>query len=176
VPPGAASENTWRLFATCLGQSGHNHFMSHPIRLLAGLSLLAAQPDAAWRDRSPHETRFVTVDSSVRLEVLDWAGARRPILFVGCYLTAHVYDDIAPKLTDQFHMFAVTRRGVGASESPGDGARPAAPRGRHPRGDWRSRVAPHRTSEWFSRAGTPGGRPSALANSVAARQVRVANL
>ena len=55
----------------------------------------------------------MTVDSSVRLEVLDWGGAGRPILFVGCYLTGHVYDDIAPKLIDQFHVYAVTRRGVG---------------------------------------------------------------
>jgi hypothetical protein len=28
--------------------------------------------------------RFVVVDSSVRLEVLDWGGTGRPILFVGC--------------------------------------------------------------------------------------------
>lgn len=77
-----------------------------------------------WRDRSPHQVRFVTVDSSVRLEVLDWGGSGRPILFVGCYLTAHVYDDIAPKLTDQFHVYAVTRRGVGASDRPSTGYDP----------------------------------------------------
>jgi non-heme chloroperoxidase len=107
--------------------------MSHLIRLLAGLSLLVAQPGAAWRDPSPHKTRFVKVDSSVRLEVLDWGGAGRPILFVGCYLTAHVYDDIAPKLTDQSHVFAVTRRGVGLRITPRrgttrSGARPTASR------------------------------------------------
>src|SRR6266849_10530921 len=69
-------------------------------------------------------TRFVTVDSSVRLEVLDWGGAGRAILFVGCYLTGHVYDDIAPKLTDQFHAYAVTRRGVGGSDHPATGYDP----------------------------------------------------
>jgi pimeloyl-ACP methyl ester carboxylesterase len=79
---------------------------------------------AEWRDPSPHTTRFVTVDSSVRLEVLDWGGAGRPLLFVGCYLSAHVYDDIAPKLTNQFHVFAVTRRGVGASDRPATGYDP----------------------------------------------------
>jgi len=68
--------------------------------------------------------RFVTVDSSVRLEVLDWGGTGRPILFVGCYLTAHVYDDIAPKLIDRFHVYAVTRRGVGASDHPATGYDP----------------------------------------------------
>lgn len=79
-------------------------------------SALNAQP--AWRDPSPHQIRFVTVDSSVRLEVLDWGGSGRPIVFLGCYLTGHVFDDIAPKLTDQFHVYAFTRRGIGASDRP----------------------------------------------------------
>jgi pimeloyl-ACP methyl ester carboxylesterase len=78
----------------------------------------ARQNAPALVDRSPHQIRFVTVDSSVRLEVLDWGGSGRPMLFVGSYLTGHVYDDIAPKLTDQFHVYAVTRRGIGASDHP----------------------------------------------------------
>jgi non-heme chloroperoxidase len=86
--------------------------------------LLGAQSGAVWRDPSPHQVRFVTVDSTVRLEVLDWGGTGRPILFVGCYLTGHVYDDIAPKLTDRFHVYAVTRRGVGASDHPKTGYDP----------------------------------------------------
>ncbi len=60
----------------------------------------------------------------MRVEVLDWGGTGRPILLVGCYLTAHVYDDIAPKLADKFHVFAVTRRGVGASDHPETGYDP----------------------------------------------------
>jgi pimeloyl-ACP methyl ester carboxylesterase len=90
--------------------------------------LLAALPHAqtidSWRDSSPHQLRFVTVDSSVRLEVLDWGGSGRPIVFVGCYLTAHVYDNIAPKLTDHFHVYAITRRGIGASAHPVTGYSP----------------------------------------------------
>lgn len=84
----------------------------------------AAQPAAA-PDPSPHQVRQVTVDRSVRLEVLDWGGTGRPLLFVGCYLSAHVYDDIAPKLRDRFHVYAVTRRGVGASDRPTVGYDPA---------------------------------------------------
>jgi hypothetical protein len=80
--------------------------------------------DSSWRDPPPHQVRFVTVDAPVRLEVLDWGGTGRPILFVGCYLTGHIYDDIAPKLTDQFHVYAVTRRGVGASDHPQTGYDP----------------------------------------------------
>jgi non-heme chloroperoxidase len=98
--------------------------MIQAIPLLVGLSLFGAQSGTSWRDPSPHQIQFVTVDSSVRLEVLDWGGTGRPILFVGCYLTGHVYDDIAPKLTDRFHVYAVTRRGVGASDRPQTGYDP----------------------------------------------------
>ena len=84
----------------------------------------SAQSIASWRDPSPHEARFVTVDSKVRLEVLDWGGVGRPVLFVGCYMTGHVYDNIAPKLTDRLHVYAVTRRGVGNSDHPATGYDP----------------------------------------------------
>jgi non-heme chloroperoxidase len=79
------------------------------------------QAAASWRDPSPHEVRWVTVDASVRLEVLDWGGAGPPLVLLGCYLTAHAYDDIAPKLTNQFHVYGITRRGIGASDRPTTG-------------------------------------------------------
>jgi len=93
---------------------------------LLGASLQAAPvaPVAPTSDASPHQVRMVTVDSAVRLEVLDWGGTGRPLLFVGCYLSAHVFDDIAPRLVDQFHVYAVTRRGVGASDRPPAGYDP----------------------------------------------------
>lgn len=81
----------------------------------------ADQAQPAWRDPSPHQVRFITVDSSVRLEVLDWGGSGRPIVFVPCYLTGHAFDDIAPKLTDRFRVYGFTRRGFGASDRPADG-------------------------------------------------------
>jgi len=40
---------------------------------------------------------------------------------LGCYLTAHVYDEFAPKLTNQFHVYGITRRGIGASDKPTTG-------------------------------------------------------
>jgi non-heme chloroperoxidase len=81
----------------------------------------APQTSANWRDPSPHQVRWITVDSSVRLEVLDWGGAGPPAVLLGCYLTAHVYDEFAPKLTNQFHVYGVTRRGIGASDKPAAG-------------------------------------------------------
>ena len=108
--------------------------MNMRISTLAGVGLvtlfahssapLAAQSTTPWRDLSPHQVRFVTVDASVRLKVLDWGGSGRPVVFVGCYLTGHVYNNIAPKLTDRFHVYAITRRGVGASDHPSTGYSP----------------------------------------------------
>jgi non-heme chloroperoxidase len=82
------------------------------------LAVLAAQTTAAWKDPSPHKVRSITVDRSVHLKVLDWGGTGQPI--VACYLTAHVYDDFAPRL-GPFHVYGITRRGIGASVQPADG-------------------------------------------------------
>jgi non-heme chloroperoxidase len=91
---------------------------------LVGVPLLAlalgSQP-AAWRDPSPHDVRWVTVESSVRLEVLDWGGSGPPVVLLACYMGAHLYDEFAPKLTNQFRVLAITRRGIGASDKPATG-------------------------------------------------------
>ena len=87
----------------------------------AVVALPAPQPAPTWRDPSPHHVRWITVDSSVRLEVLDWGGSGQPLVLLGCYLTAHVHDEFAPKLTNQFHVYGITRRGIGASDKPTTG-------------------------------------------------------
>jgi len=56
------------------------------------------------------------VDKNVRLEVLDWGGSGRPVvLLAGGGNTAHVFDEFAPKLTANHHVYGITRRGFGAS-------------------------------------------------------------
>lgn len=75
----------------------------------------------SWLDSSPHQVRRVTVDSSVQLEVLDWGGTGPPAVLLACYLSTHVYDELAPKLTNQFHVYGMTRRGIGASDKPAAG-------------------------------------------------------
>jgi pimeloyl-ACP methyl ester carboxylesterase len=53
---------------------------------------------------------------------LDWGGAGRPlVLLTGSGLTAHIYDEFAPNLTDCCHVYALTRRGFGASSHPDSG-------------------------------------------------------
>ena len=89
--------------------------------LFAPLSAFAQQA-ASWHDPSPHKIQFVNVDKDVKLEVLDWGGSGRPVvLLAGLGATAHTYDDIAPKLALQYHVYGITRRGFGASSSPASG-------------------------------------------------------
>src|SRR5216683_3088997 len=87
-----------------------------PILFIALLAPLYSQQSAPWRDPSPHAIQFVTVDKNVRLEVLDWGGTGRPVvLLAGGGNTAHIFDEFAPKLTANYHVYGITRRGYGAS-------------------------------------------------------------
>jgi len=80
------------------------------------LTPLYSQQVIPWRDPSAHKIRFVSVDKDVRLEVLDWGGYGRPlILLAGGGNTAHIFDEFAPKLTANYRVYGITRRGFGAS-------------------------------------------------------------
>jgi non-heme chloroperoxidase len=87
------------------------------MRIATVLALLAlAQQPTGWKDPSPHVTRFITVGKDLRLEVLDWGGSGRAVvLLAGGGDTAHVFDDFAPKLARDFHVYGITRRGFGQS-------------------------------------------------------------
>lgn len=80
---------------------------------------------ARWIDPSSHQVRFVIVPrgrpGGVRIEVLDWGGKGPAIvLLAGWGGTAHIYDDLAPQLTDRFRVIGITRRGHGASSHASD--------------------------------------------------------
>ena len=63
--------------------------------------------------------RSVEVEEDVSLEVLDWGGTGRPlVLLTGLGDDAHIFDNFAPKLTDKYHVYGITRRGRGASSKP----------------------------------------------------------
>lgn len=73
---------------------------------------------ANWKDRSPHRISFVEANGQ-RLQVADWGGQGRPlVLLPGMSHTAHVFDELAPRFTDRFHVLALTLRGHGASSAP----------------------------------------------------------
>jgi pimeloyl-ACP methyl ester carboxylesterase len=84
------------------------------------LDFQRATKETAWPlDSSPHKVQFITVDKDVKLEVLDWGGTGQPVvLLAGLGNTAHVFDQFAPKLTANYHVYGITRRGFGASSAP----------------------------------------------------------
>jgi non-heme chloroperoxidase len=77
---------------------------------------------SAWVDPAAHRMQLVPVADGVQLEVLDFGGAGRPfILLAGSGNTAHVFDEFAPTLSALGHVYAITRRGYGASSRPESG-------------------------------------------------------
>jgi non-heme chloroperoxidase len=73
-------------------------------------------------DTSRHRERFVNGSGDVRLQVLDWGGGGPLLLFVpGLGQTAHIFDGLAPRMTDRYHVVGLTRRGHGRSDAPPSG-------------------------------------------------------
>ena len=92
--------------------------------IAAGTSLLpgmcrrgtAADPEAA---PAGYTERFITVEPGIEVQVLDWGGRGRPlVLLAGEGSTAHEFDSFAPKLTANYHVNGITRRGFGRSSMP----------------------------------------------------------
>ena len=72
-------------------------------------------------DRSPHKSDFVRVNG-IKLHYLDWGGDGDVLLFLaGMGCNAHIFDDLALRFTDKFHVMALTRRGHGESDHPETG-------------------------------------------------------
>lgn len=89
------------------------------IVIISAITLTAQQTPTKEPDRSPHAVQFTTVDKDVKLEVLDWGGKGRPLVFLtGSGFDAHVFDQFAPKFTALHHVYGITRRGFGASSAP----------------------------------------------------------
>ena len=87
---------------------------------LSAIALVAAT--ASLSGQAAPKIQYVEVEPDVRLEVLDWGGhGRSVVLLAGGGDTAHVYDTFAPKLTGEYHVFGITRRGFGASSKPTTG-------------------------------------------------------
>jgi non-heme chloroperoxidase len=60
--------------------------------------------------------RYVVIRPDISLEVVDWGGKGIPLVFLaGLGHTAHVFDEFAPRFTDEYRVLGITRRGFGAS-------------------------------------------------------------
>ena len=91
-------------------------------QIVCAMTLLASTASVNSQDPSTHKVKFVTVGQNVRLEVLDWGGTGPSVVLLpGGGNTAHVFDGFAPKLTADYHVYGITRRGFGASSFPTSG-------------------------------------------------------
>jgi len=105
-----------------------NHLPFVTVVLGAMLSTLAAWGQAKTDTKSgedakvtshPYSVRSIVVAPSVKLEALDWGGTGRPlVLLAGLGNDAHVFDTFASTLSKRYHVYAITRRGYGASDAP----------------------------------------------------------
>jgi pimeloyl-ACP methyl ester carboxylesterase len=86
--------------------------------LLAGVALQATDTPAPPKC----SVLSVPVDREVTLEVLDWGGQGRPIVFLAALgADAHEFDGFATKFTGAHHVYGITRRGFGGSSRPESG-------------------------------------------------------
>ena len=84
-----------------------------------------AQNGPSFHGETALKTQFVEVQPDVKLEVLDWGGSGRSlVLLAGLGNTAHVFDNLAPKLAAHYHVIGITRRGFGQSSAPQTGYDP----------------------------------------------------
>ena len=81
----------------------------------------AATNDSVWHDRSPHQVG-VAGPPRARIQYLDWGGNGPPLVLLhGWNSNAHVFDDLAPRLSDRFHVIAISLPGFGESDAPAPG-------------------------------------------------------
>ena len=77
------------------------------------------QTQPSPNDTSPHKVTFVKVDKNINLEVLDWGGSGRALVFLaGLGNTAHDFDSFALRFVGNHHVYGITRRGFGLSDKP----------------------------------------------------------
>jgi non-heme chloroperoxidase len=105
----------------------YDRIMKYPVwqvvlgMIFCGAALFAQTPAAASggqakKELPPHKVQFVSVADDVKLEVIDWGGTGRPlVLLAGLGRTAHTFHQFAPKLTQHYRVYGITRRGFGES-------------------------------------------------------------
>lgn len=90
--------------------------VGHFLVVILSAATQSTSAQVTRHDPTSPPIRLVHVAPNVQLEVLDWGGHGRPLIFLaGSGNTAHVFDDFAPQFTDGFHVLGITRRGFGAS-------------------------------------------------------------
>ncbi|HYI10923.1 MAG TPA: alpha/beta hydrolase [Thermoanaerobaculia bacterium] len=95
------------------------------VRTLLSILALAAALQCAKEPEQQSQPRPISTKitaNGVKHHYLDWGGTGQPILLLAGFTdTAHAFNSFAPKFTDSFHVYALTRRGFGESDKPAGG-------------------------------------------------------
>lgn len=86
--------------------------------LCAAVAVACAASGAQGQGAPAAQPRTFQVATApgVSLEVIDWGGSGRPLVFLpGGGLSAHQFDEFAPPLADEYRVLGISRRGSGAS-------------------------------------------------------------
>ena len=68
--------------------------------------------------RSTHQIHYVEMDDKINLEVIDWGGENKALVFLaGLSLNAHTFEHIAHEFTDSYRVLGITRAGHGNSDT-----------------------------------------------------------
>ena len=87
------------------------------LALIPALLSAPSSAQTAWHDPSPHRVGFLSINGA-RLHYLDWGGHGPVLLLIhGWNSNAHVFDDLAPRLTDRYRVVGLTLRGFGESDT-----------------------------------------------------------
>ena len=88
-----------------------------PLLLLSS----AALPSLAGPGTAP-ASRLLEIRDHVQLQYLDWGGQKQPVLLLaGLGDTSYIFAELAPLLSSDFRVLALTRRGYGESDVTRDG-------------------------------------------------------
>ena len=97
--------------------------LGRPLLALVFGLLIAVIPMVALAETNskPHSS-LIEIRDHINLHYLDWGGDKQPLLLLaGLGDSSYVFTELAPLLTSDFRVVAVTRRGYGQSDVTRDG-------------------------------------------------------
>lgn len=92
------------------------------VRLTSAVLFLGVCAPMCAQTKTAPKSFLVEVRDHAQLHCLDWGGSKQPLLLLaGLGDTAYIYSELAPRLINSFHVYALTRRGYGESDVTKDG-------------------------------------------------------
>lgn len=94
---------------------------TYVLLVMATLFMASCNPSNK-KNQTEYQIKSVKGHTNNTIEVLDFGGSGQPLFFLtGLGNAAYVYVDFAPKFKDNFHVYAMSRRGYGGSEQTENG-------------------------------------------------------